>query len=130
MIGKRFSMHIVAAMAAMVCITNPASAEVTFAWATVGNPANAEDPLNAGDIPGIGSVNNRYRIAKHEVTNDQYAEFLNAVAGTDTNGLYNANMGWPPHVLICTLRGPRSVGPCWTAILSILCPACHNRETS
>jgi formylglycine-generating enzyme required for sulfatase activity len=33
-----------------------------------------------------------YRISKYEVTNAQYAEFLNAVADTDTNGLYNAEM--------------------------------------
>jgi formylglycine-generating enzyme required for sulfatase activity len=78
---------------AILFLSNPALAEVTFDWATVGNPGNAADPENSGDIPGIGSVANEYRIAKHEVTNDQYAEFLNAVATTDTNGLYNASMG-------------------------------------
>jgi len=94
MFAKHFSIGIVAGVAAMsVCLTNPVFAEVTFDWATVGNPGNAEDPLNSGSIPGIGSVADLYRIAKHEVTNDQYAEFLNAVAATDTNGLYNASMG-------------------------------------
>jgi len=73
-----------------------ASAEVTFEWALVGRPGNAPDPLNSGSVPGIGSVDHLYWIAKHEVTNDQYAEFLNAVAVTDTNGLYNANMGSDP----------------------------------
>ena len=34
-----------------------------------------------------------YRIGKYEVINAEYAEFLNAVAGTDTNALYNTNMG-------------------------------------
>jgi formylglycine-generating enzyme required for sulfatase activity len=34
-----------------------------------------------------------YQIGKYEVTNAQYAEFLNAVAVTDTNALYNTNMG-------------------------------------
>ena len=33
-----------------------------------------------------------YRIAKYEVTNAQYAEFLNAKAATDPLGLYNPNM--------------------------------------
>ena len=33
--------------------------------------------------------------AKFEVSNSRYAEFLNAVAATDTNGLYIANMADP-----------------------------------
>ena len=32
------------------------------------------------------------QIGKHEVTAAQYCEFLNAVAATDTYGLYNTNM--------------------------------------
>jgi len=70
-----------------------APAQVTFEWATVGNPGNAADPLNSDAIPGIGSVAYVYRIAKHEVTNDQYAQFLNAVAATDANLLYASDMG-------------------------------------
>ena len=94
MIQKKFFMPIVVAVATLVCcLTSPAAAQVTFQWATVGNSGNAEDPLNSGDIPGIGSVADVYRIAKNEVTNDQYAEFLNAVGATDTNALYNASMG-------------------------------------
>ncbi len=34
-----------------------------------------------------------YRIGKYEVTNAQYAEFLNAVARTDSYSLYHPNMG-------------------------------------
>ena len=49
-------------------MAGPASAVVTFEWATVGNPGNVPDPLNAVSIPGIGSVANDYCIAKHEVT--------------------------------------------------------------
>lgn len=94
---KNLSVRMAAGAAALVvCATNPAFTEVTFDWATVGNPGNAEDPLNSGDIPGIGSVAEEYRIAKHEVTNEQYAEFLNAVAGTDTNNLYSVFMGSNP----------------------------------
>jgi len=33
-----------------------------------------------------------YQIGKYEVTNAQYIEFLNAVAETDTYGLYSTNM--------------------------------------
>ena len=34
-----------------------------------------------------------YRISTTEVTNAQYAEFLNAKAATDPNALYNTSMG-------------------------------------
>jgi sulfatase modifying factor 1 len=63
----------------------PASA-VTIDWVTVG------DPGNAADTTGYGAVAETYLIGKYEVTNAQYAEFLNAVADTDTYGLYNTSM--------------------------------------
>ena len=56
-----------------------ADAEVVFDWATVGNPGNPHDGS------GYGGVDYTYRIAKHEVTNGQYAEFLNAVDSTGAN---------------------------------------------
>ena len=44
MTSKHFSRSMAAGVAAlMVCLPNPASAEVTFDWATVGNPGNAAD---------------------------------------------------------------------------------------
>jgi formylglycine-generating enzyme required for sulfatase activity len=55
---------------------------------TVGNPGNADDPL----IGLYGGVGYTYNIGKYEVTAGQYAEFLNAVAATDTYGLYNSSM--------------------------------------
>lgn len=54
----------------------------------IGNPGNAADPST-----GYGSAAYRYNIGAAEVTNAQYAAFLNAVAQADANGLYNANMG-------------------------------------
>ena len=39
-----------------------------------------------------GSVSYEYNIGKYEVTAGQYTEFLNAVAKTDTYGLYNTSM--------------------------------------
>ncbi|MGB2820548.1 MAG: SUMF1/EgtB/PvdO family nonheme iron enzyme [Phycisphaerae bacterium] len=42
---------------------------------------------------GYGKVEYPYNIGKHEVTNAQYAEFLNAVAASDPRGLYNPAMG-------------------------------------
>jgi sulfatase modifying factor 1 len=60
---------------------------VTFDWATVGDAGNVDDPET-----GLGSVDYIYRISKHEVTNAQYVEFLNAVAATDTFNLYKPSM--------------------------------------
>jgi formylglycine-generating enzyme required for sulfatase activity len=84
---------VAAALVSLTVLTNSASATVIFDWATVGNAGNAADPLNSATVPGIGSVAYTYRIAKHEVTNAQYAEFLNAAAGSDPNGLYHTMMG-------------------------------------
>jgi formylglycine-generating enzyme len=47
----------------------------------VGNPGNVHDSS------GFGGVGNTYSIGKHEVTNSQYIEFLNAVDPTGGNGL-------------------------------------------
>ena len=52
------------------------------------------DAGNANDSAGFGGVSYDYHIGTHEVTNSQYASFLNAKAGSasDPNGLYNTNM--------------------------------------
>lgn len=67
-------------------------AQVSFDWAFVG------DPGNSPDTTGFGQVSYNYRISKHEVTNDQYRDFLNAVdvTGTNPNALYNAAMSTDP----------------------------------
>jgi formylglycine-generating enzyme required for sulfatase activity len=49
------------------------------------------DAGNPSDF-GRGEVDYTYRIGKYEVTVGQYTAFLNAVATTDTYGLYNTNM--------------------------------------
>jgi len=64
-----------------------AVAHITISTVTVGNPGNAADST------GYGSVAHMYNIAATEVTNAQYAAFLNAVAATDTNDLYDPSMG-------------------------------------
>lgn len=76
----------------LFCLLPPAAmAQVAFDWATVGNPGNAPDSLPQGPI---GAVEYVFQISKFEVTNGQYAEFLNAVDPTGANlfGLYDANM--------------------------------------
>ena len=62
--------------------------EVNIETVPVGNPDNTDDTY------GYGGVSYQYSIGKCEVTNAQYAEFLNAVADVgDANGLYNTSMG-------------------------------------
>jgi hypothetical protein len=68
----------------------PAASAVNIDWVTVGGAGNACDTQSQGCF---GAVAQEYRIAKTEVSNAEYAEFLNAVAATDTNSLYNGNMG-------------------------------------
>ena len=70
-------------------IAGNAHAEVTFDWATVGNAGNAAD---ASAPAPTGAVGYDYRIAKTEVTNAQYVEFLNAKAASDPYGLFNPEM--------------------------------------
>jgi sulfatase modifying factor 1 len=56
---------------------------VTIDMVTVG------DPGNANDTTGYGAVGYSYQIGKYEVTIGQFCAFLNAVAATDTHGLYS-----------------------------------------
>jgi formylglycine-generating enzyme len=64
---------------------------VTISTVPVGNPNN---PFELQPQGIFGQVATSYRIGVTEVTNTQYAEFLNAVADTDTYGLYDSNMGF------------------------------------
>ena len=66
---------------------------VSIDWVTVGDPGNACDSQPQGCF---GSVADVYRISKYEVTNAQYAEFLNAVAAANPHGLYNPTMSSGP----------------------------------
>ena len=51
------------------------------------------DIKNIPDRTGFGSVDYAYRIGKYEVTNEEYAEFLNAVEKSGKYGLYRWQMG-------------------------------------
>ena len=59
---------------------------VTIDTVAVGNAGNA------ADTTGYGAVSYNYNIGKYEVTTAQYAGFLNAVAATDTFGLWDSAM--------------------------------------
>jgi formylglycine-generating enzyme len=62
---------------------------VTMDWTLIGNPGNYCDEPTQGCFGAVGYA---YNIGTYEVTNAQYAEFLNAVAATDPNGVYNIGM--------------------------------------
>jgi formylglycine-generating enzyme required for sulfatase activity len=66
-------------------------------WVTVGNTGNTGELSGAPGRPDriCGAVEYNYRIGKFEVTAGQYTAFLNAVAATDTYGLYNSSMADP-----------------------------------
>lgn len=76
-------------VAVSLWLTSAASA-VTIDWVAVGDPGNACDTQPQGCF---GSVAEVYRVSKYEVTNAQYAEFLNAKTASDPLGLYNTDMG-------------------------------------
>lgn len=64
-----------------------ALAQITIPTVSVGNAGNAADGS------GYGAVGYSFAIGTYEVTTNQYAAFLNAVAATDTFSLYNVQMG-------------------------------------
>ncbi|NBW17269.1 MAG: hypothetical protein EBR82_55755, partial [Caulobacteraceae bacterium] len=72
-------------------------------FVSVSNPSNFADNTTLylydnneyipAEFPDIGVVNKTYRIGKYEITNSQYASFLNVVATINDRGLYNSQMG-------------------------------------
>ena len=78
---------LVVALLGVLLSAGPAlSGGMQISFVTVG------DPGNPCDATGFGAVSTSYRIGMYEVTNGQYTAFLNAVAATDTVGLYSAQM--------------------------------------
>ncbi len=64
----------------------PCQAQLIPEWVTVGDPGNLPDES------GFGAVSEVFRISKYEVTNREYAVFLNAVAVDDPFELYSPKM--------------------------------------
>ena len=77
------------AVLAGISLVTPALAVVNIDYVSIGNAGNADD---AATDSLYGAVAYAYQIAKNETTISQYAEFLNAVAKTDSYGLYSASM--------------------------------------
>jgi sulfatase modifying factor 1 len=88
---------VVAAAAALAVLCATTQAQVAIETVTVGNAGNAGE-LSGQGAGGYGQnrvcggVSYVYQMGKYEVTAGQYTEFLNAVAATDTYGLYDPGM--------------------------------------
>ncbi len=78
----------VTAALALLCLGSLAQASITIPTVFVGNAGNANDTT------GYGAVAYNYNIGEYDVTAGQYTAFLNAVAATDTYGLYNTYMSY------------------------------------
>lgn len=93
-VRMKLSVHVLVGLAMVVgvFIVPPVTGEVVIDFVSIGHANNAA----AGD--GYGAVGHAYKIGKHEVTNSQYAEFLNAADadGKNPNGIYNESMGKDP----------------------------------
>jgi len=85
---------VIGAVVAVVLAAGAAvQAAITMETVRVGNAGNTGDMRTQSDgTSGYGAVAYTYNIGKYEVTAGQYTAFLNAVAATDTYGLYNASM--------------------------------------
>jgi len=84
------------AAAVLICVSG-ALADVVMETVAVGNPGNpgewsGESYGGTGSDAIVGNVNYTYNVGRYEVTAGQYCEFLNAVAGDDTYGLYHGSM--------------------------------------
>ncbi len=77
------------ALAAVAGLTAPLASAIVIPTVPIGDPGNAPDPLTGGLY---GSVAYTYNIGTTEVTNAQYAEFLNLKGRADRAVLYNENM--------------------------------------
>jgi formylglycine-generating enzyme required for sulfatase activity len=84
--NRALSLRMPLVMAALLVMA-PAALAVTIDWVPIGNPDNANDAT------GHGAVSYAYYVSKYEVTNSQYAEFLNAKAASDSLYLYHSYMG-------------------------------------
>jgi len=93
MLVARLSRVAALVVALLTSLALPAHA-VTIDWVPVGDPGNTAD--TTGQPNPAGTVVDAFRIMKFEFTNQQYTDFLNSIAATDTYSLYNASMGSNP----------------------------------
>lgn len=89
---KKLQKQIATLKAQLAAATAPPAPAPFIEMVTVGNAGNGTDPGNPIEANVYGAVAGTFQIGKFEVTNAQYVAFLNAVAATDTNGLFSTNM--------------------------------------
>ena len=99
--NRKLKSGIFAVLALFAVTALQASQPVTIALSTVGNPGNAADPATGS---AYGNVSYTFNIGTYDVTVTQYTAFLNAVAQTDTYGLYNTYMGMDAQIGPCISR--------------------------
>jgi formylglycine-generating enzyme required for sulfatase activity len=87
---EREMKNIICFMAAVLLLIGTSQAAIVIETLPVGNAGNIADTRYFNPAPG--AVSYTYNIGKYEVTAGQYATFLNAVAATDTYGLYDTGM--------------------------------------
>jgi formylglycine-generating enzyme required for sulfatase activity len=90
------------ALLLLVAILGNTANAVSIDLVPVGNPGNG--PNTQYKQTTDGAVDYGYSIGKFEITVGQYTEFLNAVAGNDTYGLYNSNMSDPSVAKGCNIQ--------------------------
>jgi formylglycine-generating enzyme required for sulfatase activity len=83
-------MHLLLLLVALLAAAPATAVQIELvAVRDVGNPADSAENCIGDDC---GSVDYPYAIGRYEVTNAQYAEFLNAKAASDTLALYDEAM--------------------------------------
>lgn len=112
-IGYRAAAVVLAAAATLPAdVFNMPAGQTSLEFVLVVNPGNAPDPTT-----GLGRVPYLYQIGKHHVTAAQFVQFLNAVAATDTYGLYYPSMANAADCAIQRTGAPGSysynVDPAW-----------------
>ena len=89
-VGMLASVLTLAASIAQANVFNMPAGQTSLSFVPVGNPGNAPDTTVESDgTSGYGSVSYADRMGEYDVTVGQYVQFLNAVAKTDTYGLYS-----------------------------------------
>jgi formylglycine-generating enzyme required for sulfatase activity len=82
-----------ALLGAPLAHAQPSAPAVDIEWVTVGHPGNAPDTQVMDDgTTGYGAVDHTFRMGKYQITNEQYAAFLNAKAALDPVALYDPLM--------------------------------------
>jgi formylglycine-generating enzyme required for sulfatase activity len=72
---------------AIASVASSVFGQVTIDTRTINNVGNAGNATN-----GLGAVPYVFQLGRFEVTNSQYAAFLNAVGRSNTNNIYNSAM--------------------------------------